>query len=73
MATPITLAKAGAPLAAAAVTPDLFISAVASACLIAAACLWRLRKKDMGGRSNGRLERPRCPADGRRLEREYPS
>jgi predicted MFS family arabinose efflux permease len=44
MALPTTLAKAGAPLAAAAVTPDAFIITVAIACLASSSLLWRTSK-----------------------------
>jgi hypothetical protein len=44
MAVPITLAKAGAPLAAAALGTGRFLPWVAAACLLAAALLWTTRE-----------------------------
>jgi predicted MFS family arabinose efflux permease len=43
MSVPMTLAKAGAPLGAAALGPGRFLSWVAAACLLAAVLLWATR------------------------------
>jgi hypothetical protein len=43
MTVPVTLAKAGAPLAGAALGTGRFLGFVAGACLLAAGALWGVR------------------------------
>lgn len=48
MTVPITLAKAGAPLGAAALGGGRFLTAAGLACLLAATCLWISRSRALG-------------------------
>jgi predicted MFS family arabinose efflux permease len=54
MSVPITLAKAGAPLASAALGGGRFLTGAGLACLLAAGCLWTARPRPTGRQADAR-------------------